>query len=100
MPKILIACASSIATSTMVASVIRDELYDRGYEVNTIQCAFAQLGSKIDEIKPDLVLTTGKYNFDESAPPHLLATPILTGIGKEDLLQKIITILFEEKKEN
>lgn len=98
MPTILVACASSIATSTIVATIVRDELEDRGYNVKTVQCAFNNLNSEVITVKPDLVLVTGKTTLADPSIPMLVATPILTGIGKEKLIEKIIEILYKAKE--
>ena len=90
-PTILVSCATSIATSTMVATCIRDALNDRGYDINVTQCSFSEIDTKIGMLRPILLLVTGTTKPYDI--PTIVATPILTGIGKQKVIDQVIEIV-------
>lgn len=90
--QILVSCASSMATSTVVAMQVRELLEEHGLDANVSQCSFSELDSKIEMSPPDLVLVTGPVK-DYGSVPVLVATPFLSGIGKEAVEAKIIEII-------
>lgn len=90
---ILVACGTAIATSTVVAKAIEDALKERGIEVNTRQCKAAEIRSLLQGM--DLIVTTTPVPSDLGVPViHTLA--FLTGIGKEEVIEKIANILSEK----
>ncbi|MBC8587983.1 PTS sugar transporter subunit IIB [Paratissierella segnis] len=91
-PTILVSCASSIATSTVVASNIREILEERNYAVNVVQCSFSEIESKLETVRPILILVTGAVRkYDDI--PVIVATPFLTGIGKDKIIEQVIEIV-------
>ena len=91
-PTILVACASSIATSTIVATCVRDALEENGLEANVTQCAYAELDTRIDMVKPICVLVSGGVK-EYGDLPVIVATPLLTGLGKQKVLDQVIQIV-------
>jgi len=81
-----------MATSTVVAMQVRELLEEHGLDANVSQCSFSELDSKIEMSPPDLVLVTGPVK-DYGSVPVLVATPFLSGIGKEAVEAKIIEII-------
>ena len=49
MKRILVACGNGVATSTVVASKIRDYCKDKGVDVKTEQCRMIELHDKADD---------------------------------------------------
>ncbi|HDI42577.1 MAG TPA: PTS galactitol transporter subunit IIB [Candidatus Bathyarchaeota archaeon] len=95
---ILIACGTAIATATVVAEKLKEALKKYGIKANTIQCKAAEINYYLSMHKPDVVVhTTPIPKIDVPAfPGHAF----LTGIGEEELVEKIAkTILGEEKKD-
>ena len=59
MKRILVACGNGIATSTVVATKIREKCEDNGIPVSVTQCKLLEVESKADDF--DLLVTTGKF---------------------------------------
>jgi len=92
--RILIACGTGIATSTVVAKAIEEALKERGIDVITRQCKAAEVRSLVDQA--DLIVTTTPLPGNLGVPViHTLA--FLTGIGKEDAIEQIVKALQEKK---
>lgn len=92
MKKILVACGTGIATSTMVVNKLRNKLTQRGKisNVNISQCTVAELKSKADNF--DLIVVTTKVSFTVKTP-MILGIPLLTGVGEDKVLDEIISVL-------
>jgi len=91
MKRILVACGNGVATSTVVASKIRDYCKDKGVDVKTKQCRMIELHDKADDY--DLVVTTGKFNDPDIKTPCIMGISLLTGIGQDKTLQQIVDAL-------
>lgn len=87
---VLVACGTAIATSTVVARAIEENLQDRGYDVVTRQCKASEIKSMLSGI--DLVVTTTEVPTDLGVPV-IRTLAFLTGIGKEAVLNDIIKAL-------
>ena len=88
--KILVACGTAIATSTVVAKAIEEALEDRGISVTIRQCKAAEVPSLADDA--DLIVTTTPVSVEKDIPViHTLA--FLTGIGKEEVIEQIVANL-------
>jgi len=97
-PIVLVACASSIATSTIVATRVREKLDEARLDVTVTQCSFAELDSKIDLLHPICALVTGKTK--EYDIPVIVATPLLTGIGAQKIYDQVIQIIKDHNANN
>ena len=85
--KILVACGTAIATSTVVAKGIEEALKERGIQVITRQCKAAEVRSLISDA--DLVVTTTPVPSDLGVPV-IQTLAFLTGIGREAVIEQII----------
>lgn len=88
--KIVVACGTAIATSTHVAIKVRELLEARGLKVHTIQCRVPEVPSLAPDA--DLVIATAQVPFDIEVPV-VDGIPFLTGIGEEEVIQKIEDLL-------
>jgi PTS system galactitol-specific IIB component len=88
--KIASVCGAGLATSTWIAMRLRDALTERGLEVD------------ISELKiMDLALSATNYDLIVSASnlgqvydvPVVVSTSILTGIGFDETVDKIVRLL-------
>ncbi|WP_110953937.1 PTS sugar transporter subunit IIB [Anaerosinus massiliensis] len=100
MLKILVACGSGVATSTLAARTVEEVCEAHHISVNVSTCSMGELSSCVENA--DLVLTTGKY--DRTLPkPVLSVTSFITGIGVEKTKKAIVelleTILSEKQTE-
>ena len=88
--RILVACGTAIATSTVVARKIEEELEKRGIAVSITQCKSTEVPSKLDG--HDLVVTTTQVP-DTGDIPVLYTVSFLTGIGVDKDLERIMEYL-------
>lgn len=89
-PMVLVACGSGIATSTHVATVLRERLAARGVPITTRQCRVQDVPENLSGIS--LVVTTGPTQMDVGIPV-VNGVPFLTGIGAEGALDTIENLL-------
>jgi PTS system galactitol-specific IIB component len=88
--RILVACGTAIATSTVVAKAIEESLRARGIPVITRQCK----ATEVKGLAPgyDLIVTTTPVPKDLGVPV-IQTLAFLTGIGKEAVIEQIADIL-------
>lgn len=95
MPKvkrILVACGTAIATSTVVAKAIEDSLAERGIQVVTKQCKASEVTSMLEGV--DLIVTTTPM-AENLGVPIIRTLAFLTGVGREEAIEQIIEQLGE-----
>jgi len=84
--KIVIACGTGIATSTVVADKVENICKKEGIDALITQCKVSELEAYVHGA--DLIVTTTvigkKYDI-----PVINALPFITGIGEEEVLKKI-----------
>ncbi len=88
--RVLVACGTAIATSTVVAKAIEEGLAARGIPVVTRQCKAAEVPALAKDF--DLVVTTTPVPQDLGIPV-IQTLAFLTGIGKDQVLDQIADIL-------
>ena len=88
--RILVACGTAIATSTVVARKIEEELAKRDIPVETTQCKASEVQSRVDG--HDLVVTTTMVS-DTGDIPVIRTVSFLTGVGIDADIEKIIGYL-------
>ena len=88
--KIIVACGTAIATSTLVAIKVKELLAERGLNVYTIQCRVVEVPS----LAPDanLIIATAQVPFDLNIPV-VDGIPFLTGIGIKEVIDNIESLL-------
>ncbi len=98
----LIACGCSIATSTMVSEILREDLErQRKYNVVFHHCKTSELLMKVDMLHPDIVITTAPVEKEWVAKwsgegiHYFKGTPFLTGIGVDPIMEQILLLLDE-----
>ncbi|GAB4493126.1 MAG: PTS sugar transporter subunit IIB [Anaerolineales bacterium] len=91
--RILVACGTAIATSTVVAKAIEDAMHERGIEVITRQCKASEVPSLVQGM--DLVVTTTPVPTNLGVPV-IQTLAFLTGIGKEAVIDQIVKALSQK----
>ena len=91
MKRVLVACGNGIATSTVVATKIREACENRGVPVTVSQCKLLEVESKADDF--DLLVTTGKFTGGSVSVPVVGAINLLTGINEDATLEEILGYL-------
>ncbi|MBI2394522.1 MAG: PTS sugar transporter subunit IIB [Deltaproteobacteria bacterium] len=90
MKKILVACGTAIATSTVVAKKLQEALEKRGLAVKIDQCKASEVAAKVKGY--DLVVSTTEVG-DTGGKPLVRTVSFLTGIGVDADVQKIAKLL-------
>ncbi len=90
MKRILVACGTAIATSTVVAQKLAEKLRERGLDVRIDQCKASEVGSKA--MGYDLIVSTTEVD-DARGKPLVRTLSFLTGIGIDADVEKIAKLL-------
>jgi len=90
--RILVVCGTGIATSTVVAKKLEEELKKKGIEVETRQCKAAEVEGRLDGI--NLIVTTTPVP-DNLGVPVIRTLAFLTGIGEEQVVEEVAKKLKE-----
>ena len=93
--KIIIACGSGVATSTMIASKVEDLLKKLGLKAQVIQCSLTEVEGYLDGAT--LVVTAMGRLEVKSDIPVVVALPYITGMGAEATDAEIERILLANK---
>lgn len=88
MKRILVACGNGIATSTVVASKVKEYLNAHGVQAETTQTKLMEVPGKVEGY--DLLVTTGQFDGKTGDVPVVKGMPILTGIGAEQTMAEIL----------
>ncbi len=87
---VLVACGTAVATSTVVANAIEEEMKKHGIDVVTRQCKATEVPSMADDV--DLIVSTTP--LPPGLPkPAITTLAFLTGIGKAEVIEKIAAAL-------
>lgn len=88
MKRILLACGTGVATSTMVNSRLDEAMKKRGLagKYTTVQCKIAEVASKAENF--DLIIATTKPPAGLTKP-FIDGLPLLTGVGAEKVWDEI-----------
>lgn len=84
--KIVIACGTGIATSTVVADKITNMCKQEGINVELSQCKVTELKSYANGA--DLIVSTTILG-DKYDVPIINGLPFITGIGEDEAMKKI-----------
>ncbi|GMG97920.1 PTS sugar transporter subunit IIB [Tepidimicrobium xylanilyticum] len=87
--RILVACGTGIATSTMVANKIQSEITNRNEAIDVVidQCKVAEVSSLWSNY--DLIVSTTQVPSDVKIPV-ISGLPFLTGVGLDKVIEDII----------
>jgi PTS system galactitol-specific IIB component len=90
MKKILVACGTAIATSTVVAKKLEEKLGQLGFDVLIDQCKASEVGARASGY--DVIVSTTEVD-DAKGKPIVRTLSFLTGMGIEADVQKIAALL-------
>lgn len=88
--QILVACGTAIATSTVVAKALEEALKERHILADIRQCRASEVPGLADSA--DLIVTTTPVQVP-SGKPVVETLAFITGIGKDAVLERIISLL-------
>lgn len=86
--KVLIVCATSLATSTMAAVKLEAEFKRRKIPVKVDKGRISDMMPLINQTKPDLVVATAVVRR-EVGVPIFNGVPLLSGIGLDELYGEV-----------
>ncbi len=89
--RIIFACTSGIATSTIATEKVKNYCAQHGIEVENIQSDVATVQSQ--DGMADLIIVTSKVSYKLEKTPIINGVPLITTIGEEDVLEEIVRIL-------
>ena len=92
MKTVIVCCGYAMATSTMLENEVGELLRRNGIESKIIKCMAAEVQSFLNDGKVDLIIPSGRYNFDTDVPV-ISGTAYITGVGKEKVEAKILEAL-------
>jgi galactitol PTS system EIIB component len=90
MKRILVACGTAIATSTVVAKKLEERLKARGIDVAIDQCKASEVGGRAAAY--DLIVSTTEID-DAKGKPHIRVLSFLTGVGIDADVENIVKLL-------
>ena len=90
MKKILVACGTAIATSTVVAKKLEEKLRALGLEVKIDQCKTSEVAGRAAGY--DLIVSTTEVG-EAAGKPVVRTLSFLTGVGIDGDVQKIAKLL-------
>lgn len=91
---VIVCCGSSMITSTVAASKIKEVAARVGApEPRIIQCKFAEVLANLSANQVDFIVPTGKLKFDVGAVPVIKGTAFITGVGEDKVEAEIAAAL-------
>jgi PTS system galactitol-specific IIB component len=94
MKTVFVVCATGIATSTMLKVKIEEHLRKHGIPVTIYQYRITELTP--DRLQTDVIISTTGLPPDLSKTvPVLDGLPLITGVGEEDILNKLVDLLMD-----
>lgn len=88
--RVLVVCGTGIATSTVVTQKIAAKLREQGIEADLIQCKVTEVPGYAEGA--DLIVATTPV-ADSRGVPVIQAIALLTGIGEQEVLDRIVQAL-------
>lgn len=90
--KIIIACGSGVATSTLAANAVQGVCNEYGVDASIETCSMKTIERSAENA--DVVLTTNRYEND-LGKPYMSVTSFITGIGLEKTKKTLGALLVE-----
>lgn len=88
--KVLVACGSGVATSTIAQEEIKEIAKDAGVKIRLMKGTIAEVPAKQKNV--DVVFTTANYR-NPLEKPHLSVFGLVSGINKEATKKKVAELL-------
>ncbi|WP_011609298.1 PTS galactitol transporter subunit IIB [Histophilus somni] len=89
--KVIVACGGAVATSTLAAEEIEELCAENNISLELVQCRVNEIGSYINDA--DLICTTAKISQTYGDIPIVHGMPFVSGVGIDELKEKILVIL-------
>ena len=86
--RILVVCATALATSTMAAVKLEEEFERRGIPVKTDKGRITDMMPLVEQTKPDIVVATA-VSREDIGIPLLNGVPLLSGLGLDEFYEEL-----------
>lgn len=91
---ILVVCGNGAATSTMVLQTLKEMFEEKRIAVDLAQKKVQEVNELIKDDYYDMVVSTSGTDFtNPNNIPIFSGVPLLTGIGKEQMLEDVVAAL-------
>ncbi|MBO0455526.1 PTS sugar transporter subunit IIB [Enterococcus hulanensis] len=91
---ILVVCGNGAATSTMVLQTLKEMFDEKGVRVELAQKKVQEVNELIKDDYYDMVVSTSGTDFvNPHNIPVFSGVPLLTGLGKEQMLDDVLAAL-------
>jgi galactitol PTS system EIIB component len=90
--KVVVVCATGMATSTMAATKLVRELANHGIEANVTKGQISNLDALVNMDKPDFVVATA-VTKREMGIPIFDGVPLLSNRGLDEFYKKILAYI-------
>ena len=94
--KVLVACGSGVATSTIAQEEVKRIAENNGIKVNVIKATIAEVPSKQKDV--DVVLTTANYR-QPLEKPYMSVFGLVSGVNKTVAEKKLAELLKKTAEE-
>ncbi|MBQ9480364.1 MAG: PTS sugar transporter subunit IIB [Selenomonadaceae bacterium] len=88
--KVLVACGSGVATSTIAQEAVKGIAKDAGVDIEVIKATIAEVPSK--QANVDVVFTTANYRKPLDKP-HLSVFGLVSGVNEDATKKKVAELL-------
>lgn len=88
--KILVACGSGVATSTIAQQAVKEIAENAGIKVKIIKATIAEVPKKQKDV--DLVLTTANYR-NPLEKPYMSVFGLISGVNKAGAEKKLLELM-------
>lgn len=90
--RVLVACGSGVATSTVAQEAVREIAAEAGIPIEVHKSTITEVPSRQHEV--DVVLTTANYR-NPLEKPYLSVFPLISGVNKAKCAQALVALLQE-----
>ena len=88
--KVMVACGSGVATSTIAQDAVKKIAQEAGVQVKILKGTIAEVPTKQADV--DLVLTTANYR-KPLEKPHMSVFGLVPGVGAEKVRKELAALL-------
>ncbi|HHV39056.1 MAG TPA: PTS sugar transporter subunit IIB [Tepidimicrobium sp.] len=94
--KILVACATGVATSTIVTERIHEICKANGINAEIVRSNIGQIPSHAADV--DIIMPTTNYSSDDIDKPIINALAFITGINEDQVIEQLLEAIEELNK--
>lgn len=89
--RIIVACGSGVATSTLAAQRVKEVCEDNGFIPDVRICSINEVENLAEGV--DIVVTTTKFSSTTINKPVISAVSFVTGVGEGQTVEQLVNAL-------